>query len=422
MRRSHGFLLRIPVVEVRLTPRIARADVVLEIEFSGYEQGIRIMRYVVVFALAVLMALAAAPAGSAQVDSVTLVVAPAEAQHGSPIELSGQVTPAAGGALVELSVLVGEAWEPVGTAVTAPDGTFRHELGALSPGPYKATVEAVESAHASLTIEPLLSVGLRGQRVIGSTLRVTGRLQPAAAGALVAVVDGVQRRVRPAANGNFSLPVVAESPGRLVITLRLEPLEGYTKAIRSLRPQIAAPALRPGSRGAAVLFLERRLAQLRYALLGVDSRFGPDTADAVLAFRKVRGLARIGSVDRSLWRALLRAGAPQPRIRSGDHIEVDKTRQVLFEVRDGRVVRAVHVSTGATGNTPVGSWRVYWKDPGYNAIGMYYSLYFLRGFALHGYNPVPTYPASHGCVRLPIWFARGFFDRWSLGARIHIFP
>jgi lipoprotein-anchoring transpeptidase ErfK/SrfK len=86
------------------------------------------------------------------------------------------------------------------------------------------------------------------------------------------------------------------------------------------------------------------------------------------------------------------------------------------------VARAIHVSTGATGNTPVGTWRVYWKDAGYNALGMYYSLYFLRGFALHGYNPVPTYPASHGCVRLPIWFARGFFDRWSLGARIHVFP
>jgi hypothetical protein len=356
------------------------------------------------------------------VDSVTLVVTPASAAYGSPIELSGQVTPATEGELVELSVLEGETWEPVGTVSTAPDGTFRHEVGALSPGPYKATSSGVESAPASLVIEPLLSAGLRGQRLIGSTLRVSGRLQPAEAGTLVAVVDGVRRRVHPTATGAFSLSVVARSPGRLAITVRLEPAEGYAAVSRSLRPRIGAPALRLGSRGPAVAFLERRLAQLRYALLRVDNSFGPDTADAILAFRKVRGLARVGSVNRALWRAILNARPPQPRVRRGDHIEVDKTRQVLFEVRNGRVVRAVHVSTGATGNTPVGAWRVYWKDAGYNSLGMYYSLYFLRGFAMHGYNPVPVYPASHGCVRLPIWFARSFFDRWPVGATIRIFP
>ena len=34
---------------------------------------------------------------------------------------------------------------------------------------------------------------------------------------------------------------------------------------------------------------------------------------------------------------------------------------------------------------------------------LYYPSYFLRGFAVHGYVDVPTYPASHGCVRIPIW-------------------
>jgi hypothetical protein len=422
MRRPHGSLLRIALVEARLTPRIARADVVVESEFLGMSRTFGKMWRFVLLAVVVLLALTAAPAGSAAVESVTLVVTPTSAVYGSPIALSGQVAPAAAGEIVELSVLAGETWEPVGMAVTEPDGTFRHELAALSPGPYKATSGGVESTPMSLTIEPALSLGLRGQRLIGSTLRVSGRLQPAEAGTLVAVVDGVRRRVHPSANGSFSLSVVARSPGRLVITVRLEPAAGYAAAARSLRPRIAAPALRLGSRGPAVLFLERRLAQLRYALLRVDNRFGPDTADAILAFRKVRGLARVGSVDRALWRALLNARPPQPRVRRGDHIEVDKTRQVLFEVRNGRVVRAVHVSTGATGNTPLGTWRVYWKDPGYNSLGMYYSLYFLRGFAIHGYNPVPVYPASHGCVRLPIWFARGFFDRWPLGARIRIFP
>ena len=62
-------------------------------------------------------------------------------------------------------------------------------------------------------------------------------------------------------------------------------------------------------------------------------------------------------------------------------------------------------------------------SPGTNALGMYYSLYFLRGFAIHGYASVPPYPASHGCVRTPLWFARGFYDRWArLGTAVYVFP
>jgi lipoprotein-anchoring transpeptidase ErfK/SrfK len=52
---------------------------------------------------------------------------------------------------------------------------------------------------------------------------------------------------------------------------------------------------------------------------------------------------------------------------------------------------------------------------------LWYPLHFLRGFALHGYPSVPAYPASHGCVRLPMWFARGFHARWRYGATVRIF-
>jgi lipoprotein-anchoring transpeptidase ErfK/SrfK len=42
------------------------------------------------------------------------------------------------------------------------------------------------------------------------------------------------------------------------------------------------------------------------------------------------------------------------------------------------------------------------KTPGYLPDGMYYSNFFHTGYAIHGYDPSPTYPASHGCLRLPI--------------------
>src|ERR671931_343046 len=111
------------------------------------------------------------------------------------------------------------------------------------------------------------------------------------------------------------------------------------------------------------------------------------------------------STDLRFWRALDRASVPTPRYGGAKHVEVSKERQVLFLVNGGLVTLIVPVSTGATGNTPVGVWHVYSRVPGYNAEQMYYSSFFVGAFAIHGYHSVPPYPASHGCVRIPIWVA-----------------
>ena len=49
-----------------------------------------------------------------------------------------------------------------------------------------------------------------------------------------------------------------------------------------------------------------------------------------------------------------------------------------------------------------GSFKVYSKTSGTNAKGMVHSSYFIRGYAMHGYWSVPVFPASHGCLRVPI--------------------
>jgi lipoprotein-anchoring transpeptidase ErfK/SrfK len=149
--------------------------------------------------------------------------------------------------------------------------------------------------------------------------------------------------------------------------------------------------------------------------------YGYDTFEAVLAFQKMNMTARTGRVDARLWRLLGRARTPRPRAGGGDHLEIDKSRQVLFEVRDNKVVTILHVSTGATGNTPVGRWRVYRKVAGWDWV-LWYPMYFLRGFAIHGYPSVPAYPASHGCVRVPMWFAASLYGRWPMGATVWVFP
>ena len=81
------------------------------------------------------------------------------------------------------------------------------------------------------------------------------------------------------------------------------------------------------------------------------------------------------------------------------------------------------VSTGKSSTpTVTGHFQFYLRQPGYNAEGMYFSTYFHGGYAVHGYASVPpTYPASHGCVRVPIPDALHIYNSISLGEDIFVY-
>jgi peptidoglycan hydrolase-like protein with peptidoglycan-binding domain len=196
------------------------------------------------------------------------------------------------------------------------------------------------------------------------------------------------------------------------------PAAGWSAARATVQTEVVGPELSLGAHGPAVLQLELRLRALHYAV-GVDGVYGDDDVEAVYAFQKVAGLARTGAVTPALWAQVARAHVPRARY-PGNHIEVDKTRQVLFVVRGGEVVLVVAVSTGATGNTPPGLWHVYRKVTGFDWV-LYYPNYFLRGFAVHGYPDVPPYPASHGCVRIPMWVATQVYRDIALGTAIYVY-
>ena len=200
------------------------------------------------------------------------------------------------------------------------------------------------------------------------------------------------------------------------VELVARPRSGYAPVRKVVSAQVVLPSLAPGSRGGSVVALERRLAELHYALQRPDGYYGTDTYEAVLAFQKVNGLPRTGRVEPWLWRRLARARVPRA-YRGGDYIEVDKTRQVLMVVRRGIVTKVVHASTGATGNTPLGSWHVYRKVGGWDWV-LWYPMYFKGGFAIHGYPSVPAFPASHGCVRVPMWIAPSLFGTNDYGTTV----
>jgi peptidoglycan hydrolase-like protein with peptidoglycan-binding domain len=182
---------------------------------------------------------------------------------------------------------------------------------------------------------------------------------------------------------------------------------------KPVRVDVAALRARPGGRGPAVRLLQQRLAAKGY-VVGQRGLFDQRTARAVLAFRKVTGMARTNAADTSLFKALL-AGKGTFRVRHpdhGKHVEADLSRQVIALIQGSRVERIYPASSGKPSTPTIqGSFRVYSKSPGFNAKGMFYSDYFIRGFAIHGYAEVPVFAASHGCLRVPIPDAISIF-RW----------
>jgi lipoprotein-anchoring transpeptidase ErfK/SrfK len=111
-------------------------------------------------------------------------------------------------------------------------------------------------------------------------------------------------------------------------------------------------------------------------------------------------------------------------------IDVDLSRQMLSVFDEsGNVKKVLPISSGSgkwyvsegerrQAITPTGRFRVYRKIPGWrkSPLGlMYYPLYIVGGVAIHGSPSVPRRPASHGCIRIPMYAAKAFFDTTPIG-------
>ena len=184
--------------------------------------------------------------------------------------------------------------------------------------------------------------------------------------------------------------------------------------------------LLPGMQGEPVRALQQRLVALHYDPGPVDGRYGGGLTSAVMAFQKVAGMPRNGRATVDVLAAVAAAADPAPLLADGGptRIEVDFKRQVLFFYKDGVLQRIIPVSTGngkrycedgicGVAVTPSGSFRIERRIKGKRKsyLGLLYDpLYFYGGFAIHGSPSVPGYPASHGCVRIPMHVSRWMFD------------
>jgi L,D-transpeptidase-like protein len=144
---------------------------------------------------------------------------------------------------------------------------------------------------------------------------------------------------------------------------------------------------------------------------------------ALIAFQKIEDRERTGILTREELEALRRAQRPQLLESGYPHIEIDLGRQVLF-VLDcvDAVPRILPISSGSgelfteggvtrRAITPTGTFKVYRKIEGWrkSPLGLlYYPNYIYGGIAIHGSPSVPPIPASHGCIRIPMFAAVEF--------------
>jgi hypothetical protein len=238
------------------------------------------------------------------------------------------------------------------------------------------------------------------------------------------VADRVKRLKKHGSRGQFVVKFKPRAQGNYTIRATHKATAEQTRFVARERARVLDNRARLGSSGIRVTMLQRGLKQLGYAGFRPSGRYGSGTARAVLAFRKVNSMSRSGSANRKVFQKVFeRRGTFRLKYpRAGKHVETDLSRQVLVLARNGRPQRIYHTSSGKPSTpTVLGSFRFYRKDPGTNGVGMVHSNYFIGGYAIHGYHSVPTYPASHGCLRVPISSAWNIYSWIDIGDRIFVY-
>lgn len=285
-----------------------------------------------------------------------------------------------------------------------------------------------------LQVAGAFSVAGRAIAVAGRPLQIKGRIVPYVPEQQVTVriwrghkllkrVTVQPTPTRTQRTATFSVRLEPAKSGDLQIFAVHERTAEQRRLLVRAPLSIVVPSAAPGMRGPFVALLQQRLAALGYATPQTGI-YDAGTGRAVLTFRKVNRMPRITTLTPFIVDRVLR-GVGGFRVRfpkHGRHVEAHLGQQVLALIEDGRVVRAYTTSSGSPVTpTVLGNFRFYMREPGTNSLGMVYSSYFIRGYAIHGYHSVPTFPASHGCLRVPVPDAYAIYAWVRLGDQIDVY-
>ncbi len=283
-------------------------------------------------------------------------------------------------------------------------------------------------AKLTLTVPDAFLVSHKLVTVPGRTVHIHGAVQPYVPGQWVLVtasVDGKQfktdhLRIKPAPGGRtgkFTESLSSPRAGQLTVQV------GHTRnaALGGLFARRSFDALDEnasfGSSGLFVQLIQQRLAALHFYIpqTGV---YDSGTGWALDAYHRLLHRGTYQTLDGRTVSYLLDGFGKFP-IRfpqNGRHAEGSLSLQLLA-LADGSQVVAIYPISSGKPSTPtiLGNFRVYSKVPGYLPDGMYFSNFFISGYAIHGYNPAPDYPASHGCMRVPIQDAISIYNWLATG-------
>jgi hypothetical protein len=283
-------------------------------------------------------------------------------------------------------------------------------------------------AKLTLTVPDAFLVSHHLVTVPERTVHIHGVVQPYVPGQWVLVkasVDGKQfktdhLRIQPAPggrNGQFTESLSSPNAGHVTVQV------GHTRnaALGGLLASRSFEALDEnasiGSSGLFVQLIQQRLAAL-HLYIPQTGVYDSGTGWALDAYHRLMHWGTYQTLDRRTISHLL-DGFGEFKLRfpqNGRHAEGNLSLQLLA-LADGSHVVAIYPISSGKPSTPtiLGNFRVYSKVPGYLPDGMYFSNFFISGYAIHGYNPAPDYPASHGCMRVPIQDAISIYNWLAVG-------
>jgi peptidoglycan hydrolase-like protein with peptidoglycan-binding domain len=183
--------------------------------------------------------------------------------------------------------------------------------------------------------------------------------------------------------------------------------------------------------------VQTQLASMHYYAGAIDGEPGPSFQSAVMAFQKVQGIGADGVVGKGTLAALKAPTSPALKATApSDRVEVDLTKQVLYVVKSGAIARILPISSGngstylqkngrpAKALSPIGWYTIERRILGAHKADLgtlYDPQYFYRGWAIHGSNSVPPWPASHGCIRVTRTDAKYLLGALHIGMSVYVY-
>jgi L,D-transpeptidase catalytic domain len=298
----------------------------------------------------------------------------------------------------------------------------------------KSTAARVATASATLYLPDAFFVHHAAVTVPGRRIHLGAVVRPYVPGQSVIVraflgrhlIKSDRLEVRPSRNhnfGTFTESLSSSRAGKVTVTVT----HAATATLASFNAErtfsVLDERIGPGSSGPFVALIQQRLAALHFYIPHTGI-YDQGMELALDAYHRLLRWGTYKSVDGRTISYLL-DGWGEFKVRypgHGRHAEGNLSDQLLALIDGSKVDMIFPISSGKPSTpTVLGNFHVYSRSPGLAPDGMYYSSYFIGGYAIHGYNPAPDHPASHGCMRLPMTDAITVYNWLDYGDAVDVY-